>query len=646
MHPLHDALAGEFAAAAQDWPAECRAEAEWLLATMRIDVLAALAGACRLAGLSQARRAEAITAILAITTRWRVIEARYPGAEKDAVRDEAKRILRGLAEALPQIPAPRIGIARILSVEGNPDAALEALEGAGPGGRNLASEYLLILTRALADRHGARMLHRALNVPEWIVAAAKEDWRIFLLHRAVTLGTIAAQQRLRDGYLEADPAYGAALALVTTADRDVEARCRDLIAEVRALPPREEATALWRTIREPLLLYSMLEDAERARILLLDETMRLAEATAGTEGFDFQTISCAHTLLPCCERLWTDAAFRRERAAALAGLLRRIDHPRRDLFLGYFAFMMEDYAAAKDAFAVATKTSPHAIGASTYIDFRSVPAILHAAGEDATPAPAFTVLSPRPAVRNGPLVAISANDRYLRRHAVHYAQQLRRRSREGNLHVHLIGDPEAEQETLQSLARILPGYRVTLTSEPVTVNEPYYFATARMLRMAQLCRIAPARPLLVTDIDSTLREPAADFVARKLGTADVGLALRSQVTVGHHWRVAGLANVYPRAVPWQTVAAWAIAIAPTAGGRRFAEILSRVAAEGLRRAAADASGPRWMIDQNILFAAYAHAVTFRPGIRFADVGSPLDLPPSELPEDVPPPRGRHWIAAD
>ncbi len=639
----------EMAASAVSWSAAERAEAHLLLARIAVDPLRLVRAAIELAEAAPARRGEAYVAMRMLARKWPAVLNRLATpAERGVLIGQVTAALRAFVQKAPLAVAPRLAQATILNASGVPGAALDNLAAAPNMPRDVAAMYLDILGRRLTALLQKGIIARAFAVPTNIQFAAPENWLVFVLMRALC-ARVALQQpdvigRLRD----LDPAGAEILESIEPSDADIRAKTMALLDAARASEPSVAARMLRQSAITGLLLSAHDPDAEWARETLLAEASGLAEAQMDIAGGSIMPFAAVLNLLPSCERFWCDHGFRRSQASRMVALLNRMNHAETDAFLGLFAFMAEDHDAARDAFARLSKAVPAPIGPSTYFDSRDVPPLANPGSvSTGTPDPLLvTTLQDRAgSVEQAMTLVISANGAYLERFGPTYARKLAPHAHGTGLHVHLVGDPAAHDATLELMRAALAGTRLTMTSEPLTVAEPYYFALARFLRLAELRRLLPGT-MLVTDIDLGWPESPFDFSRRMMHEADVGLSLRGRVRLGTRLGLPGIVRLYPPTVPWHTVAAWAVALSATPEATAFADLVARVSHEALSRAMTTGASGKWGIDQNVLLASYTHASRHMPEVTFADLGFQTDLEQSMRLPPQPPLAGKHWLVRD
>lgn len=631
--PAAASLAAELAADGADWPEALRQEADALLAKARRDAAAAIEALCVLAAGRSARADWAMRDIARMAKRWTNIEGRLAGAEKAALRTRAGAALDRLSAQRPRARAPRLALAALVQAAHGPGAAADHLAEAWRGGAPVLDRWLRMAAVALEPGPSAEALLRARDLPDRLAEESPAGWAVFRLDRAVAFAMARAAP--------APPADRAAVLAALPAEHcDIGAAMAAALALARGMGADDAAALLKGLAAGRLFCHAPMPEAEAARLDLRDALLGLCRAP-GTHVAARRTAFLALSgLLPRTVRFWTDPAGRRAHAVEMIAQAGCLDEPERSLHRGLYAAAMEDHDLAAASFAAAGGP-----GARTHVDARAVPAILAARGDGpllGEEGGTFEVVAAGTG-RPAPIVIVAANDRYLRQHGAGFARRLAAVAPGSRLHLHLIGDPGAMRAEVAAIAAAGHGLGITLSSEPITINAPHYFATARFLRLgAWLDRFRG--PIIVSDIDGRWQADPARFLDRRMGGADVGISLSAEVRIGRKAGIGQPVLVYPLPLPWTAVTAWPLALAPSPGARRFAELLSRLADARLRAAAAEGLRNAWFIDQNVLGAAYAHALRHEPGLSFADLGLPSEIGlPGPAPR-LPGLPGRHWIA--
>lgn len=628
-------LAARLGQEATTWPRAERLEAEALVAKRARDAAAAIDALSALAGMRAERRRWAMAELATIAERWVNVEGRMAGEGLAELRRRAEAALARLVAERPHAAEAHVALATVLEAAQGIGAAVDHLARAAAQGAPVTDSRLRLLARALEHGPHEAHLRRALAEPGEAAGGSAATWAAFRVHRAVACAMTAA-------VLPAGDRRAALVAALPAAESDIGGTLEAALAGVAALPDGAAARLLRGIAEGRLFRHCPLPGAEAARQRLVGAILAFCRDEARAAEARRSLAVTLSTLLPDTERFWTDRTFRHAASHEMAGLASGFEEPHRSWQLGRFAFAREDYDAAAACFAAAGGA-----GAATHVDFRAVPAILAARG--AAPllgdeGGRFEVIVGDPAAA-AVTVIVAANDLYLLRHGRGFAQGLARVAPGAHLHLHLIGDPAALREEVAAIAGAGRGLGLSLSSEPVTIDAPFYHASARFLRLpAWRARFGGA--IVVSDIDMVWREAPGAFLARRMGDADVGLSLSAKVRTG---RKAGLGypvNVYPLPLPWMAVGAWVLALAPTPGARRFAALLAPLMDASLRAAAALSGRCAWFVDQNALCAAYAHAVRAEPAIRFADLGLPAEIAAPLSPPGFPGPRGRHWIGGD
>jgi hypothetical protein len=138
------------------------------------------------------------------------------------------------------------------------------------------------------------------------------------------------------------------------------------------------------------------------------------------------------------------------------------------------------------------------------------------------------------------------------------------------LHIHLVA-PDAE--TLATIPALLARYPFLRVSTETGARDTPYYACSRFLVAPELFA-RYRRPLVAIDVDAEVKQPVGAALAA-LGPADLGwFEMREGVPV-----------------PSLKCSACLVALADTAGSRRFLELYGRYVALMLAR------GARWMVDQ-------------------------------------------------
>ncbi|MBR0662553.1 hypothetical protein, partial [Neoroseomonas oryzicola] len=491
-------------------------------------------------------------------------------------------------------------------------AAAKTLAAAAAAGAPVLDRWLRLLAAALDHGPDEAPFRRAFAVPDAMAASGGHHWAAFRLHRAVACAMAA-------------PTLPFAASLPDS-ERDIAARMDDALALAPSLPPQDEVRLLKALAAGRLFRHCPLPEAEAARQALA-VAMRAACVRPGQALEHRRALLVGlSAFLPEGARFWEDAAYRAETSREMIAGAECLDEPHRSWQRGKFAFAIGEQDLATEAFAASAGLAPSGPGAPTFLDMRRIPAILAARGDApllGSEGGGFEMLAGRHDASR-PVAIVVANDLYLRRHAAGFARRLAEVAPGSPLHVHLVGDPAACRPDIAEVTTAARGLTVSLSSEPITIDAPFYFASARFLRLPEwLDRFGG--PVVVTDIDGRWHQDPARFLARRMGDADVGLALSARVRLG---RKAGLGypvNVYPLPLPWMSVAAWCCALAPTDGARRFARMLAQVMDARLREAASLPGRGAWFVDQNVLSAAHAFAVAKDPAVSFADLGLPPEM---------------------
>ncbi|MBW8271218.1 hypothetical protein [Caldovatus aquaticus] len=633
-------------------------EAQARLALLQLDApkaLEALAALVAEAEPQSEQRQWAERSLSQLTRLWHLVLTGMPaGAERLELQRRAEAALAGPIDATAASTARVMALADVLAHGRRPGAERELLErtlAAGCGGFVVWQRLLAALLGELQEAPSPAAIARALApppAPQEMRGASSGlgngalDLLRYRLQCAVVLASLRwGLDRIGEArWSESERALAAALsssrippwafaielalqqALAPIARMPVAAAARHLILLARGRFPRLPGqTRLWT---------APVSEAEEARRKIVEAMLNVLKVTGMPAA---QTL--AMTLmerLPETRSFWEDEIFRKDVCSFLLVQVNDLPDPARSRIRALCGIGLRDWPTARANFATLAALEPTAIGATSYCDPEAVPALL-SRPEDKSLKIAdlrWEVLRKAESVPAGPVIVTSGNAAYLRRFGPPYAAALREALESaahppGVLHLHLIGEPEKERDTILAIAEALPGFSVTLSYEPVCVEASYWFATARFLRLSALRSRSEFadRTVVVTDFDHAWTEPPAAFLARAMPGADVGLRLGRRVAI----RSRGGAKFelqYPLLQPWWNVSAHCVAVAPNANGQRFAAILSRVAEAALhdalmRDAAGQGGEANWGIDQAILFAVHRHVESHHPEIAIADL---------------------------
>lgn len=638
--------------------------AEWVEARARLHLLEAapldaLAALAQVPECNAALEDFAYTQILAIANAWDQIRTRLAStgsaAEVNAARSRAERILRNLAARHPQEERAMLALLQFMrKASGIPPTlaflARSCSRSASPG---VASFYFDLLIDRLERTPNAEAVEGAEQIPIAVPAAAMPALDRFRFERAVHLASLRWNTSLDEGFGE----EGLRVALGRASAAGPGAVLDEILNRTAPLRPREATETLLTLTRIPMLWKSAAPEMEAVRVRLLDALWQAAEDAEDNAGNLLSRVLVA--LLngaPQTIRYWQEP----ERRVQLSGLMMRrgsMIHPHaRANYIAQAAFGAGQVDLAKEHFAEATRLLPTGYGHASYLDYREVGRIDAAFVEEEEPLAdvpfRFEILhrTSNPAARarrdQQPVMVVSANVNYVRSFLLFYARGLAAHTQEGRLHLHLIGEREQIEKELAELRATLPEFDVTLSSEPVTLDKAYYFASARFIQLPRLMDVLEG-PFIVTDIDLAWRVPPAAFL-EALGT-DYDVAVRSFDAIRHQVSAHDGGQVilrYPYVRPWVGVAAGSFVFAPTPAARRFAEVLRRVTARHIN-ACSRIQNSHWGIDQNITTAVYTWAVRAYPEMRFVnieDAGFPFQsLMPPKNPA-LRPPMGAHWIS--
>ncbi|MDJ0389670.1 hypothetical protein QMO56_16265 [Roseomonas sp. E05] len=638
--------------------------AEWVEARARVHLLQvsaldALAALAQLPECNAALEDFAYTQILNIANAWDQIRTRLastaPAAEVNAARSRAERILRNLVLRFPEEERAMLGLLQFMRKASGIPSTLAYLgracsRSASPG---VASFYFDLLIERLERTPNAEAVEGAEQIPIAVPAAAFPSLDRFRFERAVHLASLRWNAHLGEGF--GDDALRAALAKAS--DVRPGTVLEEILGRVALLRPREATETLLALTRIPMLWKSAAPEMEAVRFRLLEHLWEVAEALPDNGGnLLSRVLHALLSYLPQTIRYWEEPQLR----LRMTELMQRrgaLIHPHaRANYIAQAAFGSGQVDLATENFALATELLSTGYGHPSYLDYRAVGRIDAEFTEDEAPLAStpfrFEILhrtaDPGARARRDqlPLIMTSANVGYVRSFLSFYARGLAAHAEEGRLHLHLVGERAEIEKELAELRAILPGFDVTLSSEPVTLDRAYYFASARFIQAARIMDLLEG-PLILTDIDLAWRMAPEAFLQSLRPDYDVAVrgfdAVRRQVSAPDGGQII-LRYAYVR--PWVGIAADIVVFANTAAARRFAELLRRVTATHLQ-ACGHIRNSHWGIDQNITTAVYTWTVRAAPETVFAnveDAGFPFHklMPPKD--PALRRPRGAHWIS--
>ncbi len=205
-------------------------------------------------------------------------------------------------------------------------------------------------------------------------------------------------------------------------------------------------------------------------------------------------------------------------------------------------------------------------------------------------------------------ILLAGNQDYMDRFCVDFLRSAAEKSPRASIHLHYCDPAITPRRQLDDAREAFPELRISASwSVRRDLPRPTYFACARFLVAPHLLRLTEA-PILIADLDATLRRDPAEFM-EVLEGADLGLAVSEN---GKHWN---------------TVKAGLLWAAPTRSGMRFMSGLAHYL-----EAVLTSKDCIWTLDQTALWAARRHMAETCPDtvvlnlydVRMPD-GRDLDL---------------------
>lgn len=611
-------------------------EAQALLAKFNVDLVGMVDALCALAKDSRWRADFVRKEIWSIFNKWEYIYNKWEYIDRHSNQEEKQSLLirfeENLIDLLKLYPGDRIFIfafSVVLRQRRGVSDALDFLEREATAGSRVADLYLIKLMEHLGKRGDPEILARALRVSQVIEDGAGEVWHPFIIYRAFILASLIHHHGMNIEILPFEPNLLRALSDFNAALTQTLKALDDLkpVTSARILLSISKVRAFWR---------SPVPGSEEARLQAINYVFKKIRASHDDKEREL-LFRALFSMLPQTIKFWTDKQWRLSVSKDVIEQCAEIREPYLSLIRSRFFFAQENYAATRICFADLAKFAPNKNGPSTYVDPWSVAEKLSAppsVGKFPECTSHFELIHD---VDRGsePVIISSANDRYFFRYGEYYVRRLSTFAPIGHVHFHLFADHDSIRDSVCRLSDLIPNFRFTWSCEPVTVNEPYFFATGRFLRVPKWLEQFNA-PIVVTDIDSlwdrAQSDRPSDFINDRLGSADVALNLRSRVHIRTMVGMPVPGLYYPSVDPWTAVLAGVMVLGATEGARQFAEILSSLTHHELSLASKRSSRGNWGIDQNILCATYAYVVKNCPQIKLADIHA------TEVGW------GQHWLA--
>jgi len=214
----------------------------------------------------------------------------------------------------------------------------------------------------------------------------------------------------------------------------------------------------------------------------------------------------------------------------------------------------------------------------------------------------------------GPVVAVVAADHaYLVRHGHSFFQSVQAHGGGITTHLHLVNPQPEDYAFISDGVRSGAWPPLNLSTEVYDgPDSQAYYASVRLLRAPVLLDFYE-RPLLISDIDSTYKDPILPFLPL-VTSFDAGLFFKNN---RHRYR----------AHPWQTIRAGSLMYAPTEAGRFFCNVVARLTMRTFDRYKGE---DIWFIDQNMLYHAWLLSRIEQWDLQTADFACPLLVPVHRL----------------
>lgn len=609
-------------------------EVRAILGKLDVNPILTLEPLCVLALTSIARRSWALAEIIQIFHSWELIEERVSPQSRVTLRTKARGLLQDLLKEFPKNREMIRFFASLIAKDSGTMDAISFLEEHLILKAPVEDLFLSFLAHGVENSQNATLFGYILQDFDGLRVGAGYHWYVFDFHRAVILSSVL-ENEAKPTILERFPRTS-----LEKFGNFSEAMDRAL-ETLNSLPVHIGIDLLRGIGAIRLFWHSRVAGAEEARQRFIFGIITFLEQTLS----DGQRAAVLWVLAPCLDRtenFWSDPTFRHDIARRILEVARSLPEPQKSFFTGRYSYVLEDYDAAKESFSRYAKARPEAHFFGNYIDHREVGELVRDAKHQALPKFSLDFLRNVGEV-DGPSLVSSANLDYFLRYAQPYVESLKKFGPEFHLHFHVFGCHGEARAHLEKVIENCQIKKVSLSSENVFVNAPYYFATARFLYLGNWSKIFKA-PLILTDIDLQWRVDPTKFLDYRMKDGDVGLALNHSVRSQRTTWPASSRNRYPELLA-NAVRAWVVVLRGNAASEKFAEFLSVVTNAGLSAARSRSPNSNWYVDQVILGAVFAYFVRAFPNVKFSDL---RDIPHGEealLEREAllgPP---HHWLAS-
>ncbi|MHC2020677.1 hypothetical protein [Methylobacterium sp. CM6247] len=356
------------------------------------------------------------------------------------------------------------------------------------------------------------------------------------------------------------------------------------------------------------------------------------DALSAGQTYGINPNSIALRLFRCmgqCEDFWVSESYRKETLTRYFNVIDKIEEPRRSVIKGICHLALDEQHEAEILFAQRRGSEYDTIfngsGHVTFIPSKKADEYLDGPSADlrySAEASSFRFVKPLSYEPSTLTVVACADPRYLKKYYSSYTESLFQKDRSARAHFHLLGDVESVDEDLMGL--IMANDRVSLSTEDPPVKAPYYYATARFLRVPLFMQAAGG-DVLLTDMDIKFSESPSEIRLRWQLTGTIGLRLYDKIRSFRSQQFITLRP--PRMETWGTLNASCLYFGRGDDATAFAESLSQISHLFLA-SFQDSANSNWWIDQNIIFATLRVSKIRAPSLRIfnlLDVGIPFGM---------------------
>jgi FkbM family methyltransferase len=627
-------LSKQFDSVQHSFTEEERLEVRAILGKLHIDPILTLEPLCALALTPSGRRNWALAEVIRLCNSWQLIEERLSPELRVNLRSKAREILRNLLKEFPRNREIIRVFSSLMARDSGVMETISFIEECLVLKAPVEDIFLSFLSQSLEISQNTKLIEYALQNFDNLRVGAGYYWYVFDFHRAVILSSIlelepepAILQIIPRSSLTKFANFGLALDIA--------------LKNLNSLPVNIGIDLLRGISSIGLFWHSRIQGAEQARQNFISGILSFL----GRDLSVRQQVAVLMVLNSCLvrtENFWKNPAFRHKISRRILEISLSLPEPEKSFFRGRYSFILEDYDTTKECFNGYASAKPEADFFGSYIDHRDVGNLISQTDVKDLPKSSLDF------IRDvgdtvGPSLVTTANLDYFLRYAGNYIESLKKFGSEFHLHFHVYGCHAEARAYLEKIANVSNLKKLSLSSEDVSVNAPYFFATARFLYLSNWSKMFKA-PLMVTDIDLQWRVDPNKFLISRLKDGDVGLALNHSVRPQRSSWPASSKNRYPELLS-NAVRAWVVALRGNAASGKFAEVFSSLTKVELSKAQFRSPNSNWYIDQAILAAAYAYTVRAFPNIKFADLRyiphDEVSLTEGDTLHDEP----HHWLGS-